>query len=99
MVDSCLNQDASRHPPAARGWVRGSLCERVTVREVHVLTVSSNLPMGLLDDLLTSAETLLHKHGASRVWIDAAQPGNAVLAEFPTPAEQPWPMQQILRTP
>ncbi len=53
------------------------------MREIHVLTVSSNLPMRLLDELLTRTESVLHEHGASRVWVDPTQPGTSVLAEFP----------------
>jgi hypothetical protein len=53
------------------------------VREVHVLTVSSSVPMRLLDELLTHAEAVLHEHGASRVWVDPTQPGTSVVAEFP----------------
>ncbi|MDF1603167.1 hypothetical protein [Nocardioides sp. YIM 152315] len=50
---------------------------------VNVLTVSSGLPMALKDALLTRAEAVLNDHGASRIWIDPAQPGTTVLAEFP----------------
>lgn len=53
------------------------------MREVQVLTVSKSLPIGLMDELLTRTESALHAHGASRVWIDATQPGMTVLAEFP----------------
>ena len=58
------------------------------MREIHVLTVSSSLPIGLLDELLTTTEALLHANGAARVWIDPGQPGISVLAEFAA-ADQP----------
>ncbi|MFC7497443.1 MULTISPECIES: hypothetical protein [unclassified Nocardioides] len=54
---------------------------------VHVLTVSSGLPLELLDALLTRTEAILEEHGASRIWIDPAQPETTVMAEFSgTPA-------------
>jgi hypothetical protein len=56
------------------------------VRKIHVLTVSSSLPMRLLDELLTRTEAILHDHGAARVWVDPTQPGTTVLAEFPDAA-------------
>lgn len=59
------------------------------MHEVQILNVSSNLPVALLDDLLTCTESVLQVHGASRVWIDAAQPGTTVVAEFPEPAGRP----------
>ena len=65
------------------------------VREVHVLTVSSSLPVNLLDELLTRTESVLHEHGASRVWIDLNQPGTAVLAEFPEVVSAPVPRAPV----
>ena len=54
------------------------------VHEFQILTISSSLPMGLMDELLTRTETVLQHHGASRVWIDQSQPELTVRAEFPT---------------
>ena len=45
--------------------------------------------MGLVDDLLTRTESVLERHGATRVWIDGTQPGTTVLAEFPETASAP----------
>ncbi|MBA2952408.1 hypothetical protein HZF07_01700 [Nocardioides sp. CGMCC 1.13656] len=54
------------------------------MHEFQILTLSSSLPMGLMDEILTRTETVLQDHGASRIWIDRSQPGLTVLAEFPT---------------
>jgi hypothetical protein len=53
------------------------------VHEFQILTVSSSLPLRLMDDLLTRTESVLQAHGASRVWIDQTRPGLTVVAEFP----------------
>lgn len=58
---------------------------------VHVLTVSSGLPLSLLDALLTRTEAVLHQYGAARVWIDPTGPGTTVLAEFPPPSGRSAP--------
>jgi hypothetical protein len=42
--------------------------------------------MGLMDDLLTKTESILLRHGATRIWIDPTQPGTTILAEFPEAA-------------
>jgi len=53
------------------------------VHKFQILTVSSSLPMALMDDLLTRTESVLEAHGACRVWIDQSRPGLTVVAEFP----------------
>jgi hypothetical protein len=63
------------------------------VHTVHVLTVSTGLPIPLQDALLTRTEMTLHEHGASRVWVDPAQPGTTVLAEFPATATRLAPRE------
>ncbi len=59
--------------------------------EVHVLTVSTGLPVRLLEALLTQTEAVLEDQGATRIWIDSSLPGTTVLAELPTdgPADLP----------
>jgi len=53
----------------------------------RILTVHSPVPPKVLDDLLTSVESALHRVGAGRVWIDAHWgPDLAVMAELSDPA-------------
>lgn len=86
MVDSCLNHDRVPLGPIAPRYGCGfsrHATKGCPVHEFQILTLSSSLPMGLMDELLTRTESVLEDHGASRVWIDQSQPGLTVLAEFP----------------
>jgi hypothetical protein len=59
------------------------------VPEVHVLTVSTGLPMRLLEALLTQTEAVLEEQGATRIWVDSSLPGTTVLADFPERVDEP----------
>jgi hypothetical protein len=53
-----------------------------SARPIRVLTVSSGLPLALLDAILTAAETALLAQGASRVWLAVGERPLTVMAEF-----------------
>jgi len=56
---------------------------------LHVVTVMPNLPLQLLDHVLTRVELALEDVGASRVWVADVRPGLAVMAELPDHATEP----------
>ncbi len=58
---------------------------------LHVVTVMPNLPLRLLDHMLTRIESALQDAGASRVWIADARAGLAVMAELPSDPLEPAP--------
>jgi hypothetical protein len=53
------------------------------VSSVPVLTLAAGLPFRLVDELLSEVETVLERHGARRLWIEAAGHALTVVAELP----------------
>jgi hypothetical protein len=52
--------------------------------EQHVFMLNPNLPVNLMDKLLTAVETILADAGAARVWVDPAVVSTiSVMAELP----------------
>lgn len=53
-------------------------------RPTHVLTLalSSDLPIRVLDDILTATEESLTQAGATRVWAERSPSGMVVLADL-----------------
>lgn len=51
--------------------------------EVHVLTLAANLPLPLLDGVLTATEQALGNLGISKVWIAVEGRDLKVLADVP----------------
>jgi len=57
-------------------------------RQTHVLTLSSRLPIQVLDQILTAAEESLTEAGATRVWAERSTSGVVVLADLPAASGQ-----------
>ncbi|KQW45936.1 hypothetical protein ASC77_18645 [Nocardioides sp. Root1257] len=53
------------------------------MRQLHILTIAGNLPLSLLDRVLTATEQSLRDLGVSRVWITSDGGNLKVLAEIP----------------
>jgi hypothetical protein len=51
----------------------------------HILTLNPNLPLALVDRILTAAEAALTDGGVSRMWVDPDTREIAVMAELPDP--------------
>jgi hypothetical protein len=56
---------------------------RSSTHTVNVVSLARGLPIAVVDDILTATEEALVRLGATRVWVDPAQPGLAVMAELP----------------
>ncbi|WP_345528363.1 hypothetical protein [Nocardioides endophyticus] len=51
--------------------------------ERHILTLGANMPVRLLDHVLTATEQALHELGIARMWITREGRNLRVLAEVP----------------
>lgn len=59
-------------------------------RTTHVLILAPDLPIQVLDRILTATEQSLIEAGATRVWAQRSTAGTVVKADLPVAAGELW---------